>query len=35
MESWKEIDGFDGRYKISDNGRVMSFVRNKTDGIEK
>lgn len=35
MEIWKEIDGFDGRYKISDNGRVMSFTRNKTDGIEK
>lgn len=25
MECWKDIDGYDGNYKISDHGRVMSY----------
>ena len=28
-EIWKPIPGYEGRYQVSDQGRVMSFVRNK------
>lgn len=29
MERWKDIDGFDGLYKISDYGRVISYKQCK------
>lgn len=32
MEIWKDIDGFDGDYKISSLGRVRSFKKDKEDG---
>ena len=28
METWKDIDGFDGRYQISSHGRVKSIKRS-------
>tara|TARA_R110000787_G_scaffold5686_3_gene20509 strand:- start:14 stop:520 length:507 start_codon:yes stop_codon:yes gene_type:complete len=28
METWKEIEGFEGRYSVSNLGRVKSFARN-------
>lgn len=28
-EKWKEIPGYDGRYKISNKGRVYSYITNK------
>jgi hypothetical protein len=27
MEIWKDIDGYDGKYQISNTGRVRSFTR--------
>ena len=32
MERWKEIDGYEGRYEISDQGRVRSLERRLSDG---
>ena len=29
MEVWKDIEGFEGRYMISDKGRVKSLVTNR------
>lgn len=29
-EIWKDIDGYDGLYKVSNLGRIMSFHRGKT-----
>lgn len=41
-EMWKDIKGFEGRYKISNHGRVFSIIHNehmkavvKTDGYER
>jgi len=31
-EIWKEVDGFNGRYVVSNLGRVKSFVKNKKQG---
>lgn len=31
MEKWRDIPGFEGRYSVSDAGRVKSFV-NRPDG---
>lgn len=31
-EIWKDIEGFDGVYQISNFGKVKSFKRNKKDG---
>lgn len=31
-ENWKLIQGFNGRYLISDHGRMKSFAWNKKDG---
>ena len=28
-ERWKDVDGYNGLYQISDYGRVKSFVKNK------
>ena len=33
-EIWKDVMGFDGRYKISKNGRVVSFWRKKSRCIK-
>ena len=27
MENWKDIPGYEGRYQVSDQGRVKSFCR--------
>lgn len=32
METWKDIEGFEGRYKVSDKGRVKSYIRDKENG---
>lgn len=32
-ETWKDIEDYDGRYKVSDAGRVMSFAKNKCGKI--
>lgn len=29
MENWKDIEGFEGLYKISDWGRVWSYIKNR------
>ncbi|MGD6783223.1 MULTISPECIES: NUMOD4 domain-containing protein [Bacillus cereus group] len=29
MEIWKDIKGYEGRYKVSDRGRVFSLLTNK------
>ena len=31
-EVWKEIDGYDGRYEISNMGRLKSFAQDRTNG---
>ena len=31
MEEWKDIDGYDGVYQVSSEGRVRSFQRNKCE----
>lgn len=31
-EIWKDIEGYDGRYQISNMGRVKSFAQDKTNG---
>ena len=28
-ERWRDIEGYEGRYRISDHGRVFSIVSNK------
>lgn len=33
MEKWLWIEGYEGRYKISNKGRIKSFVTNK-NGVE-
>ena len=33
MEIWKQVEGYDGRYKVSNYGRVKSFVRDKDNGV--
>ena len=35
MEEWKDIKGYEGRYKISSFGNVMSLGRNKSGEIKK
>jgi len=32
MEIWKDVPGYEGRYQVSDEGRVKSFRRRK-DGV--
>ena len=32
MEVWKDIEGFEGRYQVSDCGRVRTVERHKSDG---
>ena len=32
-EIWKQIDGFDGRYEISNYGRLKSYAQNKSGKI--
>ena len=32
MESWKDIEGYEGMYQISNEGRVKSLERQKEDG---
>ena len=29
MEVWKDIEGYEGKYQVSDHGRVKSFLRGK------
>jgi hypothetical protein len=33
MEKWKDIDGFEGLYQVSDLGRVRSSYRNSSKGL--
>ena len=36
MEIWKDIEGFEGRYQVSNLGNVRSLVRtNKNHKIER
>ena len=35
QEVWKAIPGYEGRYEVSDQGRVRSFVKNKLGVIRK
>lgn len=35
MEQWKDIDGFDGKYQISNLGNVRSFSKWKNGGLLK
>lgn len=35
MANWKDIDGYNGKYQISDNGEVRSFSRWKNGGLLK
>ena len=32
MEIWKQVKGYNGRYKISTDGRVKSFAQDKENG---
>lgn len=32
METWKQVDGFNGRYKVSTYGRIKSFAQDKING---
>lgn len=32
MEVWKDIDGFDGAYQVSNEGRIKSVTRKTTNG---
>lgn len=32
IEMWKEIDGYDGRYQISNYGRIKSFAQDRKNG---
>lgn len=32
METWKQVEGYEGRYEVSSYGRVKSFVVNKQNG---
>ncbi len=32
MENWKDIPGYEGRYQVSDQGRVKSFCR-RAEGV--
>lgn len=31
-EVWKQIDGYDGRYEVSNLGRVKSYAQDKSEG---
>jgi len=31
-ELWKDIPGYEGRYKVSNTGKVKSFLKNKENG---
>ena len=33
-ENWKEIVGYEGLYKISDKGRILSFVSSEKSDLE-
>jgi len=32
MENWKDIEGFEGRYQVSDLGRIKSLARKSING---
>lgn len=32
MEAWKDVVGYEGLYKVSSNGRVKSFRKDKVNG---
>ena len=35
MENWKNIDGYEGIYKVSDLGRVKSLNRDASNAYKK
>ena len=35
METWKDVDGFNGLYQVSDAGRVRSYVQKSQGQIKK